>query len=103
MGDIFKINENYKAILKLEEILTQKNIPHDLIKMFDGWGIFYPDREAPIFDVIEHLYSYGSEKDLLEAMGEGIIEVEGFLSVEEALKFFEIVHENTMKEKDNGN
>ena len=98
----FKTNKKYKSILKLEEILKQKNIPHEKVKMFDGWGIYYPDRENATFDVIEHLYSYGSERDLLEAMGDGVIDVEGFLSIDEALELFERVHRNTMKEKGNG-
>ena len=100
---IFDTNENYKAILVLEELLKQHGIPHEKVKMFDGWGLFYPNAEWPTFDVIEHLYSYGSERDLLEAMGDGVVDVEGFLSVEEAYKLFERVHYNTMKEKENGN
>lgn len=87
-----KLNDNYKAILELDKILTKKEIPHELIRLMDGWKIAYPNDENCIFDVVEHRGSYGRTEDLMEAYGQGIDDVEGFLTVEKALAHFERVH-----------
>ena len=91
-----KLNENYKSILKLDELLTQKEIPHELTRCFNGWKIAYPNEEECIFDVIEHSASYGNTEDLMEAYGDGIEDVEGFMDIETALKHFERVHKQTV-------
>lgn len=86
-------NENYKAILELDKILTEKGIPHELSRLYDGWMIAYPNNIDCIFDVIEHGISYGHQNDLMEAWGKGIHDVEGWLDVETALAHFERVHQ----------
>lgn len=64
--------ENYKEIFKLKEMLEKAQIPfvfkeHKGIR--DGYQILYPKYDVRICSVIEHSYSYGNEKDLLEIMG----------------------------------
>lgn len=87
------VNENYKAILELDKILTEKGIPHQLSRLYEGWKIAYPNNEECIFDVVEHSGSYGNRLDLMEAYGQGIHDVEGWLDVETALAHFERVHQ----------
>ena len=68
-----KDNEEYKEIFKLKEMLEKANIPFVFKELNDyrnGYQILYPvsgiERKC---SVIEHIYSYGQEKDLLEIMG----------------------------------
>lgn len=91
-----KLNENYKSILKLDELLRKKEIPHELTRIFNGWKIAYPNEEECIFDVIEHSGSYGNTEDLMEAYGDGIEDVEGFMDIETALKHFDRVHKQAV-------
>lgn len=86
------LSDNYKSILELEEKLTEKDIPHELIRLMDGWQIAYPSHEKMIFDVIEHRGSYGHERDLMEAYGKYMEDVEGWLDVEAALALFIDIH-----------
>lgn len=66
----YKTDLAYKEILKLDIMLTEKQIPHTCVKFMDGWQIIYPeDGENRVMDAIEHFGSYGHEKDLLEIMG----------------------------------
>lgn len=62
---------NYKEILKLDNMLTEANIPHTLDKFLDGWQVCYPCRIGPntVMDAIEHHGSYGNSDDKLEIMG----------------------------------
>lgn len=87
-----RLNENYKAIITLDSILTNNNIPHELSRCFNGWKIAYPNNEKCVFDVIEHSGSYGNTEDLMEAYGDGIEDVEGFMDIETALSHFQRVH-----------
>lgn len=87
-----ELNPNYKAIIVLEYFLKQKNIPYEMSRLMDGWKIAYPNEEECIFDVIEHRGSYGRTEDLMEAYGDGIEDVEGFMDIETALAHFERVH-----------
>ena len=75
-------------------MLEKENIPHDFTNLFDGWHIEYSvasNNGYRICSVIEHKYSYGSEKDLLEIMGlvskeeaeDGVL---GYLTAEEVFK-----------------
>ena len=86
------VNDDYTAILSLDKMLTAEKIPHELTRAFDGWKIAYPDEAKQCFDVVEHMGSYGSQRNLLEAYGLGIKDVEGFLTAEEALELFKRVH-----------
>lgn len=65
-------NPEYKEILKLDQMLTEANIPHTLKCLMDGWQVCYPTErqtEECIMDAIEHRGSYGHECDELEIMG----------------------------------
>ena len=68
----WRTNPKYKEILKLDQMLTEANIPHTLSRAFDGWQVCYPNErktEECIMDAIEHFGSYGHENDELEIMG----------------------------------
>ena len=88
-----KLNPKYQAILKLNELLDKKKIPHELTRRIDGWKIAYPNERYCIFDAIEHHYSYGSDEDLMEVWEEGVDDVIGHLDVETVLRMFEKIHE----------
>lgn len=97
---ILPLNTKYKSILKLDRKLTYGKIPHELIRLFDGWQICYPNANDKIFDVVEHYESYGHETDQMEAYGYGINDVKGYLDVDEAFELFQNVHtERLQKEK----
>lgn len=69
---MYGIDPKYQEILKLDEMLTEANIPHVLDKMFDGWQICYPTTYSEggcVMDAVEHHGSYGNSEDLLEIMG----------------------------------
>ena len=86
------LSPRYKAILEVDRLLTEENIPHELLRIMDGWKIAYPKQDECQFDVIEHRGSYGHENDLMEAYGYSIDDVEGHLSVDDAMKLFRKVH-----------
>ena len=86
---ILPLNNNYKAILKLDRKLTYGDIPHELIRLFDGWQICYPDENNKTFDVIENCMSRGHEMDRMEAYGHGFDNIKGFLDVDAALELFQ--------------
>ena len=90
--DMNTLNPKYKAIIVLENKLTEKKIPHELLRLMDGWKIAYPNNEQCVFDVIEHRGSYGHTEDLMEAYGDGIEDVIGFMDIDTALSHFERVH-----------
>lgn len=62
-------NERYKEIRKLQALLELEHIPHEVVKMYDGWQVWYPSKREGVCDAIEHFGSYGAEDDLLEIMG----------------------------------
>lgn len=90
--DMNTLNPKYKAIIVLDYKLTEKKIPHELLRLMDGWKIAYPNEEKCVFDVIEHRGSYGHTEDLMEAYGDGIEDVIGFMDIDTALSHFERVH-----------
>ena len=66
----YKTDDRYKEIFRLDEMLTEKGIPHVIRKLMDGRQILYPENgENLVMDAIEHYGSYGNEQDLLEIMG----------------------------------
>ncbi len=93
------LNPRYQAILEVDRLLTEENIPHELLRLIDGWKIAYPKQDGCQFDVIEHCGSYGHENDLMEAFGYSIDDVEGRLSVDDAMKLFRKVHKELKEEK----
>lgn len=100
--------ENYKEIFRLKEMLEKAGIPfvfkeHNDFR--DGFQILYPeDGRGNVCSVIEHTYSYGNEKDLLEIMGLLTSEeseydsVAGFLSAENVFERIQN-HFNTVKKE----
>ena len=62
----------YTEIFKLKKMLENAHIPFKFreIKMFQGFQILYPSfGKLCVCSVIQHCYSYGNEKDLLERKG----------------------------------
>lgn len=74
-----KPSEKYNEIFKLKSMLEENHIPFEWIEHNDfrnGYQICYPVKsEKRVCSVIEHSFSYGNEKDLLE--------IQGLLTVEE--------------------
>lgn len=68
MMGIFKLNPDYQEILRLDSMLNVAKIPHIRHRMFDGWKIAYIADGKVISDVVEHMCSYGHERDLIELM-----------------------------------
>lgn len=58
----------YNEILRLKEMLQEAGIPFDFNPESGGYHIRYPNKDWTC-SVIEHDYSYGREKDLLEIAG----------------------------------
>lgn len=85
------MKEKYTAIHKLHEKLTELGIPHEMIELDIGWQIVVPENHIPNKfegDAIQHQFSYGNEKDLLEVWGFGLKEPVENLTADEALKYF---------------
>lgn len=63
-------DNRYREILRLDAMLTEKQIPHTCQKFMDGWQVTYPQNgKKRVMDAIEHFGSYGNEQDKLEIMG----------------------------------
>ena len=60
---------DYKEIMKLHSYLILGNIPHEMRPLNDGWQICYPSIDEVRGDAVQHNFSYGHEKDLIEIMG----------------------------------
>lgn len=87
------LNEKYTEILKLDNMLTEAQIPHTLKRFCNGWQIIYPNEEKRVADVVQHFGSYGNEKNLLEIMGlikpeETCDSVLGWLTAEDVFRRF---------------
>lgn len=81
------LNEHYTEIVRLHEMLSDANIPHEFRRMFDGYQIIYPG-EVRVSDAIQHGGSYGSDQNLVEIMGltESEDGVEGYLTAEDVFE-----------------
>lgn len=80
-------NPEYTAILRLADALKDRRIPHELLRLYDGWQVCFPSDEERKISVIEHFCSYGNSEDLLELWdGEA---AEGGLTHREALSRIE--------------
>ena len=71
----------YQEILKLDRMLAENDIPHEISRLFDGWVI-----RCMGGTVIEHLSSYGGGKDLVEIWGFGLRQPQGWLTAEQAFE-----------------
>lgn len=92
----------YTAILELQALLIDDDIPHIMENCLDGYKITYYRTDdkgdmCEIGNVIEHRSSYGNTYNLMEAAGFGIPDVDGFLNVEDAFKYFKDAHEVTLE------
>ena len=83
----------YTEILKLKNMLDEKEIPYDWESgVFGGYALKYPSSRKMIFSVIQHDFSYGNDKNLLEIGHRrlnGGMEVEGYLTAEEVFEIIE--------------
>ena len=72
-GREMRVKQKYNEIFKLKSMLEENHIPFEWIGLNDlrnGYQICYPEKsEKRICSVIEHSFSYGNEKDLLEIQG----------------------------------
>ena len=79
-----KPSEKYNEIFKLKSLLEENHIPFEWIVHNDfrnGYQICYPEGKKRVCSVIEHSFSYGSQKDLLEIQGLLTAEEEEYDSV----------------------
>ena len=70
----YRIKPEYNEIFKLKSLLEENGIPFEWIEhnrvYKQGYQICYPEKgEKCVCSVIEHSFSYGHEKDLLEIQG----------------------------------
>ena len=69
----YRIKPEYNEIFKLKSMLEENHVPFEWIEHNDlrnGYQICYPEKdEKCVCSVIEHSFSYGNEKDLLEIQG----------------------------------
>lgn len=99
-------DKNYTEILRLDEMLTEANIPHITEKFLDGWCVLYPTRENPIADAVEHYGSYGNSANLLEIMGlltdeeEKCDSVKGWLTAEDVFERMSKHYNNHLKNQE---
>ena len=65
------VNEAYKEILRLDKMLTDAGIPHNIDREEDGWRIVYPSHGARniVCSVIEYTGSNGARMDRMEITG----------------------------------
>ena len=68
-GD-FIIDENFKEIKVLHQMLKDLDIPHEFVTFLDGYQVIYPcDGFKRVADAVQHSGSYGARSDKLEIMG----------------------------------
>lgn len=72
-GREMRVKQKYNEIFKLKSMLEENHIPFEWLEHKDlrnGYQICYPEKnEKCVCSVIEHSFSYGNEKDLLEIQG----------------------------------
>lgn len=83
-----KLNENYKAIIDLDKLLTEEAIPHDIGRAFDGWIIEYRVDGWKKGDAIQHMAVHRAEHGVMEVWGFGLKEPVRCYTVAEAAEFF---------------
>ena len=91
--DSFDVDPDYIEILKLHRLLEDAEIPHTTERFLDGWQVCYPSSCGDrVLSAIEHLGSYGRERDLIEIMGlltpeeEVCDQVAGYLTAENVFR-----------------
>ena len=72
-GREMRVKPKYNEIFKLKSMLEENHIPFEWLEHNDlrnGYQICYPEEDGKrVCSVIEHSFSYGNEKDLLEIQG----------------------------------
>ena len=78
---------------KLQAYLDKEGIDYVRKSIHDGQQIIaFDEKSERCWDVVLHSYSYGSEDNLLEAMGEALLghdDVEGYLTAEDVINYIE--------------
>lgn len=98
-GRIKHNGERYTEIKKLDILLTELGVPHEMHEMMDGYQICVPKNHQPNSfegDAIQHFGSYGAEQNLIEVYGFNLNSPDGYLTAEAALVYF---HEWYLKKK----
>lgn len=68
--DGHRVDDQYQEILKLDRMLDEAGIYHELFRILDGWGvIYYGHGDDYVADAVQHYASYGGPADKLEIMG----------------------------------
>ena len=83
-----------KEIFRLKEMLEKENIPFEFIerKEVEGYQLAYPrfskikESNECVCSVIQHIYSYGNDVNLLEIWELAKDDVEGYLSAEDVFE-----------------
>lgn len=91
-GEIVHNGKRYQAIQRLHKELDDRGIPHDFHELFDGYQICVPKdhrKNNCEGDAIQNFGSYGAEEDLIEVYGFSLEDPDGYLTVDEALEYFE--------------
>lgn len=91
-----ELNPTYTEILRLDKMLDEKKIEHEIIRFWDGYriGIIYNGRE--IGDIVQHYGSYGNTDNLLETMGFDKTDVIGSLTAEQAMELIKLAIKRRM-------
>lgn len=90
-GKIIHNGHIYTAIQELHDKLIVLGISHEIHEMFDGYQICVPAEHNPNEfegDAIQHFGSYGAVQNLIEVYGFELDEPAGYLTADEALKYF---------------
>lgn len=81
-------------INKLDKILTDRDISHEMLKAYGGVKIRIPDFNGYRFSILFDKTSRGFSQGLLEVFGNGrgtIIDPIGYLHAEEAMDLMEVI------------
>ena len=80
-------DNQFQQILIMDELLEKIEIPHYIVKWYDGWKIVY--NRAGIRGVaLQSSRSLGGFYDQIEVVGFDLTSRMGYLSAEEAFAFF---------------
>ena len=89
-----KIHTATKEMNKLIRLLGKKNIPFEVrainVGKWPSLQICYPSCAECEVDAVSHSFSYGGKDGLIEIMSKYEIDVVGWLTAEEAEKYFEV-------------
>lgn len=91
---MYEIQTANKEMNKLIRLLAEKHIPFEVrvvnIGEWPSLQICYPSCAECEIDAVSHSYSYGGKDGLIEILSKHEIDVVGWLTAEEAEKYFEV-------------